>query len=482
LASKGGGQLGLIGFAFLYMAVAGIAVAYLDPTVTGSVFVIAAAVIGAYMAMNIGANDVANTMGPAVGSGALTLFGALAIAAIANAAGALLAGGDVVSTISKGIINPDNIPGATAFIWVMMSALLSAALWINLATWVGAPVSTTHSIVGGVLGAGVAAAGVATVNWPTMGAIAASWVISPLMGGVTAALFLGFIKYMIIFREDKLTAAIRWVPVLVAIMASVFAMYLTIKGFKRVWQAETWMVWAIGAAGFIITYLVTRPLVARGARGLENRKRSVHKLFTIPLIFAVALLAFAHGANDVANAIGPLAAIVSAVGDGGIAAKVTIPVWVMIIGGAGIGVGLLLFGAKLVKTVGKEITRLNPTRAFCVALSAAITVIIASWLGLPVSSTHIAVGGVFGVGFLREYLANRQLRMFDRREVRFTMSKAEWKALPKKRRKKIKKWERRRLVRRRHLLTIVSAWVITVPASAVLAGSLFLVLTSAFGD
>ena len=482
LAGKGGGQLALIGFALLYMAIVGIAVVYLDPTVTGSVFVIAAAVIGAYMAMNIGANDVANTMGPAVGSGALTLFGALAIAAIANAAGALLAGGDVVSTISKGIINPDHIPDATAFIWVMMSALLSAALWINLATWVGAPVSTTHSIVGGVLGAGVAAAGVATVNWPTMGAIAASWVISPIMGGVVAALFLGFIKYMIIYREDKLAAAKRWVPVLVSIMAGVFIMYLAIKGFKRVWKAETWMVWALGAAGFIITYLVTRPLVARGAEGLENRKRSVHRLFTIPLIFSVGLLAFAHGANDVANAIGPLAAIISTVSEGGIAAKVTIPVWVMVIGGFGIGVGLLLFGAKLIKTVGKEITRLNPTRAFCVALSAAITVIIASWLGLPVSSTHIAVGGIFGVGFLREYLANRQLRMFDRKEARSAMPEGNWKAMPKKARKKIKKWERRRLVRRRQLLTIISAWVITVPASAVLAGSLFLVLTKVFGD
>ena len=471
-----------LGLARVFLALAGGFASLQIGATPNALFIIVAAVLGGYMALNIGANDVANNIGPAVGSRALTMLGALAIAAVFETAGALIAGGDVVATISKGIIDPGLVPDSATFVWLMMAALLSAALWINLATWVGAPVSTTHSIVGGVLGAGVAAAGVATVNWPTMGAIAASWVISPIMGGVVAALFLGFIKYMIIYREDKLAAAKRWVPVLVGIMAGVFIMYLAIKGFKRVWNAETWMVWALGAAGFIITYLVTRPLVARGAEGLENRKRSVHRLFTIPLIFSVGLLAFAHGANDVANAIGPLAAIISTVGEGGIAAKVTIPVWVMVIGGAGIGIGLLLFGAKLIKTVGKEITRLNPTRAFCVALSAAITVIIASWMGFPVSSTHIAVGGVFGVGFLREYLANRQLRMFDRREAPSAMPEGNWKALPKKARKKIKKWERRRLVRRRQLLTIISAWVITVPASAVLAGSLFLVLTKVFGD
>ena len=478
-----GGHTLRLGLAIVFMVVVGVATYAMFGGASGGGFVIAAAVIGAYMALNIGANDVANTMGPPVGSGALTLVGALTIAAVFEAAGAYLAGGDVVSTISKGIINPENVEDATTFIWVMMAALLSAALWINLATWFGAPVSTTHSIVGGVLGAGVAAAGVATVNWPTMGAIASSWVISPVLGGLIAAAFLYFIRWAVLLREDKLEAARRWVPVLVAIMAAAFAMYLAIKGLQRVWAPETWMVWTLGAGALIGTYVVARPMIARASQGLENRKKSVSQLFRVPLIFSAALLAFAHGANDVANAIGPLAAIVSAVGEGGVQAEVTIPLWVMLIGGLGIGVGLMLFGPKLIRTVGKEITRLNQTRAFCVALSAAITVIVASWLGLPVSSTHIAVGGVFGVGLLREWLANRSrpMPLFTWAESRTAISKEEWKALPKKDRKKIKKWDRRRLVRRQHLFTIVSAWLITVPASAFLAAAAFLILISAFG-
>ena len=237
------------------------------------------------------------------------------------------------------------------------------------------------------------------------------------------------------------------------------------------------VIWAIGATAFIFTYFAAKPIVARRAASLENRRKSVNQLFTVPLIFSVGLLAFAHGANDVANAVAPLAAIVSAVGDGGITAKVTIPLWVMVIGGVGIAVGLALFGPKLIHTVGKQITRLNQTRAFCVALSAAITVIAASWMGLPVSSTHIAVGGVFGVGFLREYLANRSGKDRFIRDL----SKSERKELPKKERKKFKKWRKRRLVRRQQLLTIIAAWLITVPVSAVLAGALFLLLTSTLG-
>ena len=461
-------------FLFIVWAIAN----FLTDGVPGAPFIISAAVIGGYMAMNIGANDVANNIGPAVGSKALTLGGALLIAAAMEALGAIIAGGDVVSTISKGIINPAHIASANIFVWAMMSALLSAALWINLATWLGAPVSTTHSIVGGVLGAGVAAAGVAVVNWDTMGAIAASWVISPVLGGVIAAMFLAFIKKMILYQDDRIAAAKRWVPVLVALMVGAFSMYLSIKGFKRVWKPDILAVWGLGVAAFVVAYFVTRPMVARRANSLENRKKSVNQLFTAPLIGSAALLSFAHGANDVANAVGPLAAIVSAVGDGGIAAKVTIPLWVMVIGAVGIAVGLALFGPKLIRTVGEQITRLNQTRAFCVALSASITVIIASWWGLPVSSTHIAVGGVFGVGFLREYLANRA---GNERYVT-QMSKSELKELPKKDRKKFKKWNKRRLVRRRHLLTIIAAWLITVPASAMLAGAIFLILTKTLGS
>ncbi|MEE8393822.1 MAG: inorganic phosphate transporter, partial [Rhodospirillales bacterium] len=349
-----------------------------------SAFVVAACIVGGYMALNIGANDVANNVGPAVGSKALTLVGALIIAAVFETAGALMAGGDVVSTIKNGIIDPSMMPNTRVFIQVMLAALLAAALWLNLATYIGAPVSTTHSIVGGVMGAGIAATGFSVVNWATMGKIAASWVISPVMGGIVAAAFLAFIKFAIYSKEDMIAAARRWVPVLVAIMASVFSIYLVTKGLKKLWKADASTVAFIGAAMFAVTYALVRPAVAKASENMESRRKAVSTLFTIPLICSAAMLSFAHGANDVANAVGPLAGIVSAASTGGIAAKAEIPIWVMLVGAVGISAGLVLFGPKLIRTVGERITKLDRARAFCVALSAAITVIIASTLGLPV--------------------------------------------------------------------------------------------------
>lgn len=452
------------GVALAFMVMAGLAAALLFETTPVNLVVIAAAVIGAYMAINIGANDVANNMGPAVGANALSMGGAIAIAAIFESAGALLAGGDVVSTISKGIIDPASVAETRAFIWAMMAALLSAALWINLATWVGAPVSTTHSVVGGVMGAGIAAAGLGAVNWPTMGAIAASWVISPVLGGVIAAAFLALIKSRILYQEDKIAAARRWVPILVAIMAGAFAAYLALKGLKKVLPITMQGALLIGLALGILTYVVTRPLIARKSRGMENRNKSVKVLFAMPLVLSAALLSFAHGANDVANAVGPLAAIVHASDMGGVADQVAIPVWVMVIGAFGISFGLFLFGPKLIRMVGGQITKLNPMRAYCVALSAAITVIVASWLGLPVSSTHIAVGAVFGVGFFREWHMARRRRMLKN-------------ARPDPMRIAPEERRRRKLVRRSHFLTIIAAWVITVPA-ALMSSAIFVLLNS----
>lgn len=451
-----------------------------------AVIIVAAAALGAYMALNIGANDVANNVGPAVGSRALTMGGALIIAAIFESAGALIAGGDVVSTISKSIIDPAAVAEPGIFIWAMMAALVSSALWVNLATWIGAPVSTTHSVVGGVMGAGIAAAGFSAVNWPTMASIAASWVISPVLGGLIAALFLAFIKINIIYQEDKIAAARRWVPILVAIMAGAFAAYLATKGLKKIIRLDWIYVAVIGIGFFVVTWLVSRPLIYRQSVGLENRNQSLRLLFRLPLIFSAALLSFAHGANDVANAVGPLAAIVHTAGIGTVAAKVSIPLWVMLIGALGISFGLLLFGPKLIRMVGQQITKLNPMRAYCVALSAAITVIIASWLGLPVSSTHIAVGAVFGVGFFREWYTAKSSRRREyvktaaarRNSFKDEPSPAE--APESDPGVAIEDWSKRRLVRRAHFTTIVAAWVITVPAAAVLAGLVFKVLT-AFG-
>lgn len=460
------------GLAVFFLALAGAYASIQIGAQPNAVFIIVAGMLGGYMALNIGANDVANNVGPAVGSKALTLTGALIIAAVCESAGALMAGGDVVSTISKGIIDPSLMPDNATFVWVMMAALLSSALWVNLATYIGAPVSTTHSVVGGVMGAGIAAVGFDVVNWATMSKIAASWIISPVLGGVIAALFLAFIKTNIIYQDDKIKAARRWVPVLIALMTSVFSCYLILKGLKRVWQPDIEVVVLIGIALFVVSYLILKPIIAKQSLGLENRNQSLRSLFHIPLICSAALLSFAHGANDVANAVGPLAAIIHSIESGDIAAKVEIPIWVMVIGAVGISLGLFLYGPKLIRMVGEQITKMNPIRAFCVSLAAAVTVIIASSLGLPVSSTHIAVGAIFGIGFFREYYTghSKRRRMYVKKHKRYPSETATQNP-------NTEEISKRKLVRRSHFLTIITAWVVTVPAAALLAAGIFYVLS-----
>ncbi|MEK9678529.1 MAG: inorganic phosphate transporter [Rhodospirillaceae bacterium] len=462
-----------LGFGLLFLVGVWIFTFFQAETQDNYVILSIAAIVGGYMAMNIGANDVANNVGPAVGSKALTIVGALIIAAIFEALGALIAGGDVVTTISKSIISPESFNDPALFVWAMLSALLAAALWVNLATYLGAPVSTTHSIVGGVMGAGIAAAGFATVNWPVMAAIAASWVISPVLGGLIAAGFLAFVKFFVLYQDDKIAAARRWVPILVAIMACAFSVYLVMKGFKRIWKPDTTMIVIIGVAAFVITYGLVFTRVAKAAVGMENRRKSVGQLFTIPLICAAALLSFAHGSNDVANAVGPLAAIVSVLSGGAVSAKVALPLWVLAIGAIGISIGLLLFGPKIIEIVGEKITKLDRVRAFCVALSASITVIIASTLGLPVSSTHIAVGAVFGVGFLREFVSNRLAHIPATTAAGLETPPSEGDI-----QKRLVKARHRKLVRRRHLMNIAAAWIITVPASAIIAAVLLMIIVN----
>jgi PiT family inorganic phosphate transporter len=478
------------------------------------------------MAMNIGANDVANNVGPAVGSKALTMGGAIVIAAIFEAAGALIAGGDVVKTIKKGIIDIAAFGGnADAFIWAMMAALLAAALWLNFATYFKAPVSTTHSIVGGVMGAGIAAAGFSIVAWGTMGKIAASWVISPLLGGLIAAAFLFAIKKTIVFKENKIEAAVKWVPVFVAIMSWAFVTYLTLKGLKKIWpgivdifvflpdtKKPTFAVAAI--LGLIVAgavYFLLKATVSKKADSIENSRAGINMLFTVPLVFAAALLSFAHGANDVANAIGPLAAINAEGISGGSSPKADIPLSVIPVGAIGIAIGLGLYGPKLIRTVGSEITELDQMRAFSVAMAAAITVIIASQLGLPVSSTHIAVGGIFGVGFLREYLDStddkdeikheKELLVDEKKllkalhaeletlEAKEKKKKEEYERIVdlykmidqeedkiKKAKKHLKSAEKVQYVKRDAVKKIITAWIVTVPAAAVLSAMIYFMI------
>lgn len=439
--------------------------------------VIIASLFAAYMALNIGANDVANNMGPAVGSRVLSMPAALLIAATFEASGAILAGGDVVNTVSKDLIVADHGLAQLPFMLAMMSALLSAALWIHLATFIGAPVSTTHAIIGGVVGGLISAASVSIVNWSIIGAIAASWVISPVLGGVIAAALLGFIKFTILFRDDKLAAAQRWVPVIVAFMAAMFAMYLCVKGLNRIWHPSMLAKWSLTVVAFGLSYFMVRPWVRRRALVLDNTRKDVATLFAIPLIGAVSLLSFAHGANDVANAVGPLAAIFSAAQTGTTSdMTVELPLWILAIGASGIALGLMLFGPKLIRTVGEKITRMNPIRAYCVALSAAFTVLLASALGLPVSSTHIAIGAVFGVGYLREALSNQSIPRNNIQPGRRVIDPSVLSETPEAAIKNAQKRERRMLVRREHMVTIFSAWVMTVPAAALLAMVLYRLL------
>lgn len=446
------------GLAFIALAAA---VAILALGVGHAPVVAAAAAVAAYMALNVGANDVANNVGPAVGARALTMGGALLLAAVCESAGALLAGANVVATLSHGIVAPASTVSPAAFVTAMMAALVAAALWVNLATLLGAPVSTTHSVVGGVVGAGVAAAGPGAVDWSTTAAIAASWVTTPLLGGAIAALLLAFINWRIVRREDKLAAARRWVPVLFGVMTGAFGAYLTLLGLRHVLGADAAAALAVGATAGVLAWGSAALVVRRRAANLENRKRSLKVLFALPLVASAALLSFAHGANDVANAVGPLAAIVHVAVSGDVALAVAVPPWVMVLGACGISLGLFLFGPRLVRMVGAEITRLNPIRACCVALAAAVTVIVASALGLPVSSTHVVVGGVFGVGFFREWDEARRMR------------RGWWNGRPA-RPHGAEERARRRLVRRSHFLTIVAAWIVTVPAAAALSAAIYL--------
>jgi len=522
-------ELARIGFALFFLVAILVFSFSTSGGVPNNVFLAIAAVFGGYMAMNIGANDVANNVGPAVGSKALTMGGAILIAVIFEASGAFIAGGEVVSTIKKGIIDIDAFGSDTdSFLWAMMAALLAAALWLNIATMAKAPVSTTHSIVGGVMGAGIAAAGFSIVNWATMGKIASSWVISPVIGGIIAASVLFAIKKTIVFKEDKLSASYRWVPVYVALMSWAFVTYLVLKGLKKVWQPlvrnfNDIMFFSVevtkkptlttalilGAIVAVLVFFKVKKSLKAKLTTTDNDRAGVNTLFTIPLIFAAALLSFAHGANDVANAIGPLAAINDAVMTGGISAKAGIPIWVMAVGAIGIAIGLALYGPRLIKTVGSEITELDQMRAFSIAMAAAVTVIIASQLGLPVSSTHIAIGGIFGVGFLREWLDTslnaKQTIAHDMAEIkgdkkalnvhRKKLAKLDARkdktekdyqkmsvlyrtidednAALKSAKKSLKKDKKNLYVKRDAVKKIITAWVITVPTAAVMAAGIF---------
>ncbi|HJE03025.1 Sulfate permease CysP [Aliarcobacter thereius] len=475
--------------------------------VPDNTFLIIGAIFGAYMALNIGANDVANNVGPAVGAKALTLTGAIIIAAIFESAGAIIAGGDVVNTIKSGIIDINLIENKDSFIWAMTAGLLAGAVWLNFATSIGAPVSTTHAIVGGVIGAGIASVGIAILNWGSLAEIASSWVISPLLGGIVAASFLYFIKKQIVYKENMLESAHKIVPILIAIMTWAFTTYLLLKGLRQLIHVSFFTASLISIPFAIASFFLIKKHIESKLSSLTNDRVSVNTLFTPALIFAAALLSFAHGANDVSNAIGPLAAINDAILHEGTSVKAHVPLWIMFVGAIGIVIGLVLYGPRLIKTVGSEITELDQMRAFSIAMATAVTVILASQLGLPVSSTHIAIGGVFGVGFLREALDMTEKNFVQDIREKFKKHKKELEkaqedlfkleavkeknkstyikivdlfkrideieAKVKQEKKDFKQAKGAKYVKRDAVKKIIAAWLITVPASALLAAGIY---------
>lgn len=374
----------------------------------GTLFLVLAVVFGLYMTWGIGANDVANVMGTSVGSGAITVKTAIIIAAIFEFGGAALAGGHVTKTIRKGIIDPSSITqNPEILLFGMLAALLAAAVWLMIASSRGWPVSTTHSIVGAVVGFAIAAIGLEAVEWGKISQIVASWVVSPLLGGAISFVLMLSIRRLILNASHPFEAAKRWGPVYVFLVGFIISLVTIFKGLKHLnielgGPASFGVAAVIGLGIALIGYvLINRVKVDKEAEK-DFHYASVEKVFVPMMLFTACGMAFAHGSNDVANGVGPMAAVVSLVQSGGeVTQKSELPLWILVVGGFGIVVGLATYGYKVMRTIGTKITELTPTRAFCATMAAAITVVLASRTGMPVSTTHIAVGGVVGVGMAR---------------------------------------------------------------------------------
>ncbi|WP_111977223.1 inorganic phosphate transporter [Algibacillus agarilyticus] len=375
----------------------------------GLILIIFAAVVGFFMAWGIGANDVANAMGTSVGSKALTIKQAIIIAMIFEFAGAYLAGGEVTSTIRKGIIDSAPfIPHPELLVIGMISALIAAGTWLAVASYMGWPVSTTHSIVGAIVGFAVVSAGPEAVNWAKVTGIVGSWIVTPLLSGIVAYLIFMSAQKLIFDTDNPIKNAKRFVPVYMALAGFVLSLVTIKKGLKHVSDikfttAESYLA-AIAISilvALIGAYFVSRVKIDPEA-DKEMQYNNVEKIFAVLMIVTACCMAFAHGSNDVANAIGPLAAVSSIIAnDGQIVAKAELAWWILPLGGLGIVSGLALFGHRVMATIGKGITHLTPSRGFAAELAAASTVVIASGTGLPISTTQTLVGAVLGVGLAR---------------------------------------------------------------------------------
>ena len=378
----------------------------------GSIFLIMACLFGFFMAWGIGANDVDNAMGTSVGSKALTLKQAILVAMIFEFLGAYLAGGEVTSTIRKGIIDPEVMQSdPELMVYGMLSALLAAGTWLMIASVKGWPVSTTHSIVGAIVGFASVGISVDAIYWGKVGTIVASWVVSPLMAGtISFGLFMS-VKSIILDTEDPFHRAKKYIPIYMWMVGFMISMVTLLKGLKHVGLHFDLGLGSTFANAVPISTGVGLLVAGLGVIMMRrikdvpdemHRFASVERVFGILMVFTACSMAFAHGSNDVANAVGPLAAIVSTVQSGGqIAAKAPVPWWLLLVGAMGIVVGLATYGWRVIITVGRKITELTPSRGFAAELGASATVVIASGTGLPISTTHTLVGAILGVGFAR---------------------------------------------------------------------------------
>jgi len=371
------------------------------------VYIVLAALFGIFMAWGIGANDVANAMATSVGSKALTIKQAILVAAVFEFLGAVLAGGDVTDTVRKGIVDTGRLAGSPELlVYGMLAALLAAGTWLFIASRNGWPVSTTHSIVGAIVGFAAAGIGVDAVQWGKVGGIVMSWVISPLIAGFIAYLIYQTVLRLILRQDDPLAKAKRYVPVYIFLAAFTITLVTILKGLKHVGlnislMDSYFLATAIAVGIAFIGALAIRRIEPDKKAEKHQHFYTVERVFGILMVVTACGMAFAHGSNDVANAIGPLAAVISIAQNGVITAKSTLPIWVLMLGGGGIVIGLATFGRHVIATVGKKITQLTPSRGFAAELAAATTIVIASGTGMPISTTHTLVGAVLGVGLAR---------------------------------------------------------------------------------
>lgn len=405
-----------------------------------------AILFGLYMTWGVGANDVANAMGTSVGSGAITVRRALIIAAIFEFAGAVLAGGHVTGTIRSGIVDPTAVSSPEVLIHGMLAALLAAGLWLMVASGFGWPVSTTHTIVGALIGFGAVGLGIDAVEWGKVGGIVASWVVSPALGGGIAFALTMSVRKLILDTDRPFENAQKWGPFYIFLMGLLMGLVTLWKGLKHLAIDLDVGQTVLASIGLGIVVAIIGWAIIRRVRVDPNAERefhyaSVEKVFAPLCVFTASGMAFAHGSNDVANGVGPLAAIVGILRTGGVEQTTEVPLWILVLGGFGIVVGLGTLGFKVMKTIGKRITELTPSRGFCAELAAAATVVVASRLGLPVSTTHIIVGAVFGVGLARGIAA------IDLRVVS----------------------------------GIIASWIVTLPVGAGLAAGIFFLLQAMLG-